>query len=357
MNRGTVRALLLAGAIAGVLAVTSQANAGWGHFRGHYATPYVGWAGYSYSYYGGWGGAYGGYGGAYGGYGGYGCCGPTYTAHVPTYSYTSCYDPCYRPRHRGCGLLSRWAYRARTHHYRYYWGGCDPCGVTTCCSTCGSYDSCGCGQSGDVIEYGTPLYSTPSSDQTPTPAPAEPSAPQLPEKQTSLSRDSALLTVDVPNNARVLVNGIATRSKGDRRRYVSRNLTPGFDYTYEVKAQVMVDGTPVTQTKIVRLRAGQQARLAFDMNAQAQVETALTLHVPDGAKVYLAGNQTNGKGTVRTFRTKRLADGQAWSDYVVRVVVNENGVNRTKEEKITLRAGEQRELTFDFNVDKIASTR
>ncbi len=355
MNRGIVRTLLLAGALASVMVITSQANAGWHHFRG-YGSPYVGWSGYSYSYY---GGGYAGYGlGGYG-YGGYGCGIPTYTAYVPTYSYASCYDPCYTPRYyRGCGLLSRWAYRCRTNHYRYYWGGCDPCCVTTGCSTCG-LDDCGCGQSSGIIEYGTPQYSTPSVDPGPTPAvpPAADPNSALPEKQTSLWRQGALLTVDVPNNAKVLVNGISTRSTGDHRRYVSRNLTPGFDYTYEVKAQVMVDGKPVTQTKTVRLRAGQQAKLAFDMNTATRVETALTLHVPNGAKVYLAGNQTSGKGTVRTFRTKKLADGQAWSDYVVRVVVNENGIDRTKEETITLRAGDQRELTFDFNVDKIASTR
>lgn len=169
--------------------------------------------------------------------------------------------------------------------------------------------------------------------------------------------DSALLTVSVPNGARILVNGVATRSTGDVRRYVSRNLTPGFDYTYEVKAEMLIDGKPVVQSKTVQLRAGQTARLAFDAMDSTAVETALTLHVPADAKVYLAGNETRGSGLVRTFRTTKLADGQTWSDYMVRVVVNENGEDRVKEEMITLRAGDQRALTFDFNIDKVASAR
>ena len=40
---------------------------------------------------------------------------------------------------------------------------------------------------------------------------------------------------------------------------------------------------PVTQTKTVHLRAGDQATLAFDLQAQESVETALTLHVPTDA--------------------------------------------------------------------------
>jgi uncharacterized protein (TIGR03000 family) len=185
------------------------------------------------------------------------------------------------------------------------------------------------------------------------PAPADPG--DLPEKQTSLDRNSALLTVTVPGQARVLVNGVATRSTGDLRRYVSRNLIPGFDYTYEVKAEVVVDGEPMTQTKTVQLRAGEKAKLAFDMQAAEQLETALTVHVPANAKVYLAGNKTKGSGAVRTFRTTKLPSGQSWSDYVVRVVVEENGLVRSKEETITLQAGDQRELSFDFDIDKVAA--
>ncbi len=343
MNRLIVRVLMCVAVVTSILMVSTQADAGW-HYRGYCGAPYYGWAGYSYnySYYaGGWGGC------------GTGCYTPCYTP-----CFDACYDPCYRVR--GCGLLSRLSYRIRAHHYGYYWGS-NTCWVApSCCSWCGDpLDDCGCGGIESGIQYGEPTIVPDQQPGMPTPAtpPANDPNGTLPEKQTSLTRDRALLTVDVPQNARVLVNGIPTRSTGSLRRYVSRNLTPGFDYTYEVKAEVMVNGTPTIQTKTVQLRAGQQAQLAFDMNAAPPMETALTINVPADAKVYLAGNATQGNGTVRTFRTTKLADGQTWSNYLVRVVVKDNGEDRTKEEMITLRAGEQREMTFDFNIDKVATAR
>lgn len=334
MNRGMLRSLLFVSVLAGVTMLAGQANAGWRHWGFPCGVPYVGWTGYSYSYYGGWD-----------------CCGPTYSAcYAPV---CTTWNPCWAPSCRGCGLLGRLAYRWRAHHYGYYWGCSSPCYVTSCCDICGcGWDDCGCG--GTVIEE-----SYPSSQpmEGPTPADPTPADPATPEQTTSMLRGGALLTVQVPDNARILVNGIPTRSQGDLRRYISRNLTPGFDYTYEVKAEAMVNGVPVTETKTVQLRAGQQAQLAFDFQTPSAVETALTLHVPAEAKVYLAGQATKGEGSVRTFRTAKLPAGQTWADYVVRVVVDENGEQQVKEETITLRAGEQRQMTFDFEVDKLASAR
>lgn len=203
-----------------------------------------------------------------------------------------------------------------------------------------------------VVPEGAPAGPTPA-----VPPAAEGQGDPTLEKQTLRQSNSGLLTVSVPTDARVLVNGVATRSTGDLRRYVSRNLHPGFSYTYEVTTQARINGEPVTQTKIVQLRAGEETTLAFDMQAQAAVETALTLHVPSDAKVYLAGNETRGQGPVRTFRTTKLNDGKEWSQYVVRVSVVRDGENLTKEETITLRAGDQTELTFDFDVDQLAAAR
>jgi uncharacterized protein (TIGR03000 family) len=83
----------------------------------------------------------------------------------------------------------------------------------------------------------------------------------------------------------------------------------------------------------------------------------LTLYVPSDAKVYLAGTETRGSGSVRTFRTTKLAGNTEWSQYSVRVTVTRGGEELTKEERITLRGCEQTELTFDFDVDKVAAVR
>ncbi len=360
MNRAMLRRVLMVSVVAvAVLSVTSTASACWrcgGGYGAYCCGPTLGWTGYNYGYYAtsGWYSD---------------CC--DYVAYRPAYvaTYTSCCDPCYTacwdPCYRGCrvGLLSRVAYRWRAHHYRYYWDCCDwncysPCwSVADCCSVCGEAD-CDCGVgTGDVL-YGEPSVVPEGSSTSPTPAtpPAGDGAgePSL-EKQTRREATSALLTVSVPADARVLVNGVPTRSTGDVRRYVSRNLSPGFRYTYAVTTEAVVNGQPVTQTKTVQLRAGEQATLAFDTPAQEAVETALTLHVPSDAKVYLAGNETQGQGPVRTFRTTRLSSGKEWSQYVVRVTVVRGGEPLEKEETITLRAGDKTELTFDFDVDQVAA--
>ena len=255
------------------------------------------------------------------------------------------------------GLLGRLAYRWRAHHWGYYWGCSSPSYVTSCCTVCGcGWDDCGCG--GTVIEESYPSAQPMEGGPTPAePTPGDEAGATLPEQQTSLLRGGALLTVRVPDNARVLVNGVPTQSTGDLRRYISRDLTPGFDYTYEIKAEAVVNGEPVTETKTVQLQAGQQAQLAFDFRTPQPIETALTLRVPANAKVYLAGQATKGQGTVRTFRTTKLPAGQTWADYVVRVVVDEGDTPQVKEEKIALQAGDQRQMTFDFDVDQLASAR
>jgi uncharacterized protein (TIGR03000 family) len=356
MNRAILHRVLMVGAVAiATLSLATTANAGWRHWGGYYGGgPVLGWTGYNYGYYatpwGGWDGA--------------GCC--DYGSYRPAYvpAYTSCYSPCSAscddPCYRGCGLRSRISYRWRAHHYGYYWGGYSPYwSASACCPSCGGTAmNCDCGTvEGDVL-YGEPSVVPENAPAGPTPAvppAAEGQGEPTPEKQTRLPSNSALLTVSVPTDARVLVNGVATRSTGDLRRYVSRNLDPGFSYTYEVTTEATINGAPVTHTKTVHLRAGDQATLAFDMQARESVETALTLHVPSDATVYLAGNETRGNGPVRTFRTTKLDGGKEWSQYVVRVTVVRDGENLTKEETITLRAGDQTELTFDFDVDKVAA--
>ncbi len=166
---------------------------------------------------------------------------------------------------------------------------------------------------------------------------------------------SALLAVKVPAEAKVFVNGRATSSTGESRQYVSRGLTAGFGYTYEVRAEAMVDGQLVEDTKTVRLEAGDTTELEFDL--QPRPETVLTVNVPADAKVTLAGTPTSATGDVRVFRTTALPRGQEWSDYLVKVTVERDGKQVTKEEKISLKSGDQRALDFEFDVEKVASTR
>ena len=178
-----------------------------------------------------------------------------------------------------------------------------------------------------------------------------------PGTTTSNTRADGLLAVSVPQDAKVFVNGQVTTSTGETRQYVSRDLNSGFNYTYEVRAEVVRDGRTVEQVKKIDMRAGQTANLAFDFGGSDAVETSLTVHVPADAKVILAGNTTKASGETRVFRTTGLNGGKTWDGYIVRVELERGGRTVTKEETISIKPGQSQELRFDFDGDKIASAR
>ena len=174
--------------------------------------------------------------------------------------------------------------------------------------------------------------------------------------------NSGTLTVSVPTDAKVFVNDAATSSAGSNRRYVSRGLSPGRTYTYTVRVEFERDGEMVTETKTAQLSAGDNAELSFDAAASEEqqladtpVDTKLTLNVPADAKVFLAGNETRLTGSERTYTTKNMTAGQEWPSYKIRVAIEREGQVLDQERTITLTAGENHELAFDFDMDKLAS--
>ena len=181
------------------------------------------------------------------------------------------------------------------------------------------------------------------------------------EPQAMHSADSAVLTVQVPTNAKIYVNGVATTSEGAERNYVSRDLRPGFNYTYELRAEFVREGKSVTETKSVTLTAGQTARVDFEAEttktaaAGEPLTTVLKVNVPANAKVFLAGHETDSFGSVREFSTSRLNSGDQWENYTIRVEADVDGRMETQEETITLAAGDNREVNFDFAATKVAS--
>jgi uncharacterized protein (TIGR03000 family) len=181
-------------------------------------------------------------------------------------------------------------------------------------------------------------------------------APVLPPAEgSSASRlGKGLLSVTVPEDAKVFVNGRLTKTPGALRRYVSPGLVRGLSYTYEVRAEVEREGKKLSDTKMVSLRSGQRADVAFLFQTEAPVQTVLTLNLPEDATVTLAGRATRATGPVRSFATKKLAPGQRWKDYHVVVSLERNGRLVTRQETITLTGGEDQELTFGFVDERLA---
>jgi uncharacterized protein (TIGR03000 family) len=156
----------------------------------------------------------------------------------------------------------------------------------------------------------------------------------------------------------VTVNGRLTTTTGTVRRFVSRGLQPGARYSYEVEVTATRNGEPVTETKTVELSSGKNADLAFSLpgdnkeqlaNAAEPVRTTLVVNLPADAKLTLAGRDSNSTGAVREFTTTKLAAGTEWTNYVVHAEITRDGKVITKEETLSLKAGESRNLTINFD--------
>lgn len=195
----------------------------------------------------------------------------------------------------------------------------------------------------------------------PAPSTTPPAPPPSNAPHAYNGGNAGYIVVDVPADAKVFVNGHATTSTGEHRQYVSHGLEDGMRYEYQVRVEVVRDGKTLSDTKTVELTAGSQASVAFDLSGSSKVpqtaktgsspRTAVLLHVPADSKVFIAGHEMTATGADREFATTKLAAGEEWSNYTIRVVSN----GESQEKSLTLKAGDSRELTFSFDAPKVAS--
>jgi uncharacterized protein (TIGR03000 family) len=222
----------------------------------------------------------------------YGCCGsPVYGyPAVTAWDYGCCGGSSY------LGIRPGPVRRVVLGPYRWYggwyggWGCCYP--TYSCCyptySCCTEISSCCTGNyltSPSVpgpIPQPTPAARKPVIDapESPTPAPGPTDSKELenppvpgadllnPGKSTinATPETSGILTVWVPFDAKVTINGLATKSTGSRRQFVSYDLKEGFSYKYEVKAEVVRDGKIIEDIKTVVITAGDSTSVAFGFN-------------------------------------------------------------------------------------------
>ena len=129
-------------------------------------------------------------------------------------------------------------------------GGCDcsPCNCSPCeCDqrTAPSPAPSGCGCREYPLPPDTSYKSTaPAPTPAPKPTPTQPSypipnpphieGPSVPGTSQPLSATTVQFKLTVPADAQVTVNGKVTTATGPRRTYVSRNLQPGYSYTYDI---------------------------------------------------------------------------------------------------------------------------
>jgi uncharacterized protein (TIGR03000 family) len=75
-----------------------------------------------------------------------------------------------------------------------------------------------------------------------------------------------LLTVRVPSDAKVTINGFPTKKTGSTRQYFCDGLLAGQTYTFEVTAEVVREGKVITETQTVSPTAGESGSVAVRFN-------------------------------------------------------------------------------------------
>ena len=179
---------------------------------GCYGGGYAGYRGYGC-----YGGGYGCYGGGYGGYGGYGCHGGGYGCYGGYGGYRGAYG----------------GYRGGYGGYRGY--GSSPYAP----AMFGAYSA-------------PPVVYTAQAPVTSPPAVSPSGA------------TPATFVVNLPADAKLIVEGVTTRSTSSRRVFISPPLRPGQDYAYSVQAQLTRDGETRTVRRTFPVRAGQQSEVTLD---------------------------------------------------------------------------------------------
>jgi uncharacterized protein (TIGR03000 family) len=73
--------------------------------------------------------------------------------------------------------------------------------------------------------------------------------------------NKAHIWLRVPADATVWVDGNKTQQTGEARHFLSPPLTPGKNYTYQLRVRWTKDGKPLEQDRDIDVRAGSHVRL------------------------------------------------------------------------------------------------
>ena len=333
---------------------------------GGYASSYGSSGGYASSY-----GSSGGYSASYGssgGYGSYRSSGGSSGGRVGIVRRTleGIHDhlAAKHARHVANRAARRSYYGSSGYSARYGSSG-GSSGYSSSYGSSGGYSSYGSsysgGSSGGSVNYGSTGYSSGVSYGSTGGAyygasnTSSYTSPLSLVSDSGLASDTVNLTVAVPSAAKIFVNGKLTTSTGSVRQFISRGLESGKSYRFEVRAEMdAADGSLLTEEKEVVVTAGSDEHVQFAFaDSNSTIETAVTLNVPEGAEVTLAGSSTKASGMERTFRTDRLLPGEVWDDYQIEVKLGD----QVKRQSIRLIGGDKLQLTFNFDdsADKIAS--
>jgi uncharacterized protein (TIGR03000 family) len=133
--------------------------------------------------------------------------------------------------------------------HRHGGGGCGCTGyVAPACGCTGYVAPTGGCTGGAPVHPGEDLKKMPKEEKTP---------------KTGMAPAPATLIVSLPADAKLVIDDTLTSSTSSERTFVSPNLTPGSDYNYTLKADVVRNGQTVHVEEKVTVRAGEETRVSL----------------------------------------------------------------------------------------------
>jgi uncharacterized protein (TIGR03000 family) len=201
-----------------------------------------------------YGGCYGGGGGGRSrGHRGGGCCGcgggGGYGGGCMGMGYGGGYGGCMGMGHGGCmGSGMGMGHGGCMGSGMGYGGGCMGSGMGFGGGCMGSGMGSGC-YGGGIIMPGTGTQGT-NPEQLKN-------KPKSKSKNETMAPAPATIVVDLPADAKLLIDNEPTSTTGTSRVFVSPTLNPGREYHYTLKAEIVKNGKSVKVEKVIAVRAGQ----------------------------------------------------------------------------------------------------
>ena len=102
--------------------------------------------------------------------------------------------------------------------------------------------------------------------------PVAPMAPKAPEKApepkpAAAQAAPATIVVTLPVDAKLTIDGAATRSTSSVRTFVTPALESGMEYSYTLKAEVVRDGQTFSTEQRVTVRGGAESKISLSIPA------------------------------------------------------------------------------------------
>lgn len=168
-----------------------------------------------------------------------------------------------------------------------------------------------------------------------------------PKKTMAPSPDQARVIVRLPSDAKLYANGHETALTSSERDFVSPTLEQGRDYQYTFKVEYVRNGKTLTDTQVVKVRAGEVSVADFaDQTREPSAVSSIKFVLPEGAKVFVDGARQELPAGTTEYKTPALMKGLDYA-YQFRAELTKDGKKLDQTQRVVFKGGEP--VTVDFS--------